>query len=696
MTNLIITEYNSITSTYGIVGSQSIQYSLFFMSVFKTNIFSKIINTKDLINSLESTKEELFYDILEKVRKQISSIYNIFNFVFEPNHEMLGRLVELTMNFDASKIEIKSLIDDCFIAHLNKENLSVVKDYVKFYNNSKLIKWIVKLSNIQQTDRILDANCKINSFYDVIRELQQTKKQKENLNVNLYGLQSNNVYRSFSFINNLFKYNETFENNISLNDPLINDIGINGSSMYDLIFLDMPYGIHNVIHANCCQKIKKLKLRGTKAEPLLLQLVMSSLNKNGRGILIVPDSLLFSDSIQPVETREYLLNNFNVKKIIQIDESLYWGNKITRDLKSQSSIIKNSIIIFENNGKTKSVEFSKIIDKENEIVETKLGEIKFEQFFSNGYLLYYKKYCENLENSSNKITFMSVKELFEQIENSNGLKQEQKAIGIAKNYKGTNSIEIIDKNTSNDLLEGFTLFLKEKISETMVPNYCTYYLEYKLKSESEKYTKGKMAQFDINKIYEIKIPIISKIKQGAVCSYLSVTNTVINENNKKIELCNQLINSLMETLPTDKMIKIESIANLYQSNELNKADINNVIGIVKNGLGAGTVYLPNSQLSNNSHYLLIKNPSEYTKEYIFEYLKYSQDEIKADANLTPQPNLTKSFVMNFMIPDIYIENQNHIISHCEIFNKSIERFTWSNFQIKEKDIISTIIKINGF
>ncbi len=694
MTNLIIAEYNSITSTYGIVGSQSIQYSLFFMSVFKTNIFSKIINTKDLINSLESTKEELFYDILEKVRKQINSIYNIFNFVFEPNHEMLGRLVELTMNFDASKIEIKSLVDDCFTTHLNKENLSVVKDYVKFYNNLKLIKWIVKLSNIQQTDRILDANCKINSFYDVIRELQQTKKQKENLN--LYGLQSNHVYRTFSVMNNLLKYNETFENNISINDPLINDIGINGSSMYDLIFLDMPHGIHNVIHASCCPKIKKLKLRGTKAEPLLLQLVMSSLNKNGRGILIVPDSLLFSDSIQPVETREYLLNNFNVKKIIQIDESLYWGNKITRDLKSQSSGIKNSIMIFENNGKTKSVEFSKIIDTENEIVETKLGEIKFEQFVTNGYLLYYKKYCENLENSSNKITFMSVKELFEQIENSNGLNQNQKVIGIAKNYKGINSIEIVDKNTSKDLIEGFTLFLKEKKSEAMIPNYSTYYLEYKLKSDPEKYTKGKMAQFDINKIYEIKIPIISKNKQDAICSYLSVTNTIIEENNKKIELCEKTISSIMETLPTDKMIKIESIANLCQLNELNQVDINKVIGIVKNGLGAGNVYLPNTQLSNNSHYLLIKNQNEYTKEYVFEYLKYSQDEIKADANLTPQPNLTKSFVMNFMIPDIYIENQKQIMSHCEIFNKSIEKFTWSNIQIKEKDIFSTVMKINGF
>ncbi len=698
MLNSIILEYNSITSTYNVVGTKSIKYVLFFISVFKTNIFNKIISTKDLVNSLVMSKEELFYDILEKVRSQVNSVYNIFDFVFEPNQQMIARLVDYTIKLDISKVEIKSLVDECFITHLNNENLSVVKDYIKYYNNPKLINWIVSLANIQQTDRILDANCKINSFYDTIISNCETKKQRESLNTRLFGLQSNNLYYSLVLMNNLLKNDETFKENISQNDSLINDIGIKGSNMYDLIFLDMPHGIHNVIHASCCQKIKKLKLRGTKAEPLLLQLVMTSLNKNGKGILIVPDSLLFSDSIQPVETREYLLNNFNVKKIIQIDESLYWGSRISRDLKSQSSTIKNSIIIFENNGKTKSVEFSKIIDKENKIVETKLGEIKLEQIVSNGYLLYYKKYSESIENSDNKISFMSVQELFDSLKNLSGLSEEQKTIGIAKNYKSTNSVDVVDKNTDKEILEGFELYLKEKVSELIIPNYCTYFLEYKLKSNPEKYTKGKMAQFDIKKINEIKIPIIAKNKQTAVCSYLSVTNTVINENNKKIEMCNNIINMLFETLPTDKMVKIELICDLLQSNEANEVNKNSLIGIVKNGLGAGTTYIPqpNAPLSNNSHYLLIKNPGEYTREYIFEYLKFSQNKIKADANLTPQPNLTKSFVINFMIPDIYIENQKYILSHCDVFNETIEKYTWSNTQIREKDIFNTIMKINGF
>jgi hypothetical protein len=694
MTNFIL-DYINIINVYNIYGTNSIQYVLFFISVFKTNVFSNIINIKDLVKSLVITKEESHYDILEMVRKKINSTFksNVFDFEFDDNNEMLEKLVEFTVKLDDSKINIKQLIDECFVTYMNNENLSIVKEYVKNYNNKQLIKWISGYANIKQTDRILDANYKINSFYDEIKESNEQNNQKDSLK--LYGLQSNCFYKSLFLLNNLLKYKETYEGDFSENDPLFNDIAMNGSSMYDIIFLDMPHGIHNVIHASCCQKIKKLKLRGTKAEPLLLQLVMSSLNKNGKGILIVPDSLLFSDSIQPVETREYLLNHFNVKKIIQIDESLYWGNKIIRDLKSQSSTIKNSIIIFENNGKTKSVEFSKISQKENQIVETKLVDIKSELFESNGYSLYYKNYLDLLEKSNEKITFMCVHELFDTITSLDNL-DEQNLVGIGKNYKGPDSIALVNTNADKNICEQYSLFFKEKQLDQVIPYYCSYFLKYKLKLDSEKYTKGKMAQFDINKIKEIKIPIISKNKQTAVYSYLMVTNSIINENNKKIEYCNDMIKSIMEILPTDKMIMLESIVNLYQSNEINPTDANNTIGIVKNGLGAGTVYLPEGQLSNNSHYLVVKNANSFLRKYIYEYLKYSQDKIKANANLTPQPSLTKSFVLNFQISDIDIDSQEHLCSHCEVFNNTIERYNCSNTDIKDKNIINTVIKLNGF
>ena len=53
-----------------------------------------------------------------------------------------------------------------------------------------------------------------------------------------------------------------------------------------------------------------------------------------------------------------LFVNFNVKKIVQIDDSFYHVKNY-----------KNSILYFENNGKTESVEFSKIALNDNKVNE---------------------------------------------------------------------------------------------------------------------------------------------------------------------------------------------------------------------------------------------------------------------------------------------------------------------------------------
>ena len=73
-----------------------------------------------------------------------------------------------------------------------------------------------------------------------------------------------------------------------------------------------------------------------------------------------------------------------------------------------------------------------------------------------------------------------------------------------------------------------------------------------------------------------------------------------------------------------------------------------------------------------------------------------QVKLKEIANLTSQPNLTKNSLLEFNIPNIDKENQEYICSHCDIFNNMIEKYSYSNNDIKQKDIIGTIIKINNF
>jgi hypothetical protein len=156
-------------------------------------------------------------------------------------------------------------------------------------------------------------------------------------------------------------------------------------------------------------------------------LIIGSLNKNGRAYLIVPDSLLFSDSIQHVETRKYLLENLCVNKIIQIDEQFYFNKGI-----------KNSILFFENKNKTTKVDFSKISICGEEVEETYLNSFDIDKIKNNLYSLYYKNYQTDLSNKS--IEFKYVSDLFnfsnDKINNTN-------YIGLSKYYKNIKVIEAL-------------------------------------------------------------------------------------------------------------------------------------------------------------------------------------------------------------------------------------------------------------
>jgi hypothetical protein len=290
------------------------------------NILNSIKYKNNVNNGITSILENLYYfyilkkllyvyqnieiDInLQLINKEeiINEICLLFNTQFVLNVQLLNKLI---IYINSNKIQFNNIVNDTIINHINTENLNIIKEYIRYYNNPLLIKWIVDIIPRNNTDIILDANCKINSFYDEIK----SRIPIELSNTNLFAIQNNKYLYNIQLLTNFFKYNTLLNSNILSKNILIDDIIINDKNTFDLIFLNMPSNIHNIIHANCCKKIKNLKLRGTKSEPLLLQLIMQSLNPNGRAVIIVPDSLLYNESIQLIDTRQYLINNFNIKK----------------------------------------------------------------------------------------------------------------------------------------------------------------------------------------------------------------------------------------------------------------------------------------------------------------------------------------------------------------------------------------------
>lgn len=550
----------------------------------------------------------------------------------------------------------KQLASNIFEQHFRLDNLSVIKEYIKYYNNKKLVQWLVNLLNLDYNNigTILDGNIKINSC---LEEIIEHLPNKDSYKTKLFGTQTNKIIKDMVQMSLLDDYTIDMSNNIFDFDILQNDIAI-GTTFFDTIFFDFPTDIHNIIHANCCMKIKKLKLRGTKAEPLLLQLLMMSLNKNGKAILIVPDSLLFSDSNQVVETRKYLLEHFNVKNIIDIN-NIYTN-------------VKSSVLYFENTGKTTKIEFSKLTLNDNNIISSKIIDININNM-TDIYSLWYKHYMDLNKVMNNDITYKSVEQLF-------NMNNKSKHISIDKYYKNDSSIKIVDMNTNGDI----TLCEKE-----VSTYFYTYYLDNILRNNYEKFVKGKLNQFDVDKIKKYMIPIISNDKQNIIINYLKTSDQIIEDNNKNINNFLELKKFLLETIPADNMIELNMICQLYEKETIDCK----LIGVIRNGLSAGSVYMAET-ISNNSYYISINNNNMI--EYVYHWMKYKEDKLKELSNLTTQSNLNKSNLLSLKISSIDMDSQRNIVLYCNEFDNNIMKLVESNNTIKNKNIFSTILNLYKF
>ena len=144
--------------------------------------------------------------------------------------------------------------------------------------------------------------------------------------------------------------------NILTKDSLYGDLIQTG---YDVILANMPFGLKGIMYTNCCERVKRLNIPGTKSEPLFLQLMMVSLNPGGRCAVVVPDGMLVNVQAVHNETRKYLLDHFDVRRIIKMTGKFFMNTGI-----------QPSIILFENTGKpTEAVEFWEVKSDKGEMTE---------------------------------------------------------------------------------------------------------------------------------------------------------------------------------------------------------------------------------------------------------------------------------------------------------------------------------------
>ena len=663
---------------------ETMRQVVFVSSYFCDKIFGGLKLNQELNKYLNYGDDEKLLLMIKNTKEEITKDYDIFNFdLSEKNQKTILKIIQIYNAQNDEMVLANNFISTMYSFCMNNTNTINAQEYAKYVNNKLMIEWIVDWLNPQiEIESIFDGNLKIESFLEVIIDKHIKKNKVISLyKSKIYGLQTSDIIRDFCLLSLNVKTNQNFKNHIIKSNILLEDINAPVQN-FDLIFFDFPTSTRNIIYASMCNKIKKLKMRGTKFEPLLLQLIMMSLNKKGRALLIVPDILLFGDSIQAVETRKYLVENFLVKKIIKINDEL---NTVKGS--------RNSILYFENSGNTKSIEISQISLKNNEITEENIMSLKIEQLEKNNFSLYYKNYengKDNFEVPNTNLKFDLVKNLVVISDNSKEIEKNALILTISKYYKPQKSINVINYDEL-EKLNDIEYYLTAKNAND---KFFIYYVESILKSKYEKFIKGKMNKYDIEKIENLEIPLLPPNTQSAVCNYMSYSKKIIQSNIEKINYFEKIKKSIINLIIPDSYEEIEKICELHEDieEELQKEII---IGIYKNGLNSGQVYfLDNKDKSNNSHYLSLKNENLLIK-YVYCILNHNQMKLKELSNLTSQTNLAKSSLLTFKIPVVSIDKQKEIIKHCDDFDSQILNSNLNNENLNSKDIFEIMSKLQN-
>jgi hypothetical protein len=677
----------------------------------KTNIKNKLNESTILFNILKYYEmkdiedKDIITNILlhlyfiknsETLKLNEKYIKNDYDIVFNENNEKsLLNIAKNQFNFNLYIIDeydfveyykyiieckthtFNNVLNDLMNCLKNNKKYNIFyKNISEHFTNIELIEYIVKLANPQSVEKIANLCSGSGNFFIKTSEHFKNKNESINLLKNMYGFEINEEVMLWSLLNIYISTKLMLNNNIIKSDIIHDNLFNDG---YDLIFCDFPVAVRNIIHANCCSKIKNLKIRGTKSEPLILQLILNIMNKNGRAFLLVPDNLLYNESKQHIQTREYLLNNFCINKITSINK--HYQNKEYR----------MSIMEIERKGKTNKINFTKLISKDNKLCEDKLNTIDVDTIFKNNCILWNEKYNQ-VEEEITSINLFKLGDLVNIIYDEN--LNEKNINSLSGNYllfpiycNDNKKVRIIFDKLETLGKDNMTLLVKD--TSVCLQKFLNYYIEQRMETNILLYTSGKLNKIDIDKLNDKLIKIPSIKTQELIIKYFDLNNKLINVNKEQIATYMKLKENFID-LFNDKFDKIK-IKDICSSIDYKPNKINSIM-IQKNSNSAGTVSLSNetSIETTNIYYLNLKN--NYNEKMMYHILKYNEKKLFNLANLNPTINLNKGNLENFEIQDYPIDIQEKIISQCDMYDKICSDLSDIN-KIVFKNIITEIVKI---
>ena len=619
------------------------------LEILKNIILSIYIKDSNIIIFLSNI---YFYIQLFNQYKNEStiSIYNILTTEYKDS-------VSINYNFNLHIIsfqKFEKIYDNNELKNLFNKKINLFENICEIIKTTKELKIYIK-----EIEKMQINNKVINYINDIIKQNDINNKDSKILNIyssignylieldfeyhdNIFTCDSNKLINYICFINYLFKHGIDISKNIKMTDILY-DENFNDTNKlsYDMVIGDLQDNIKNIIHADCCNNIKQLKIRGTKAEPLIIQLVTTILKRNGIAILIMPDNTLSSTSIQHINTRKYLINEFNVTNVISLEN-------------------KRSLVVFKNDGKTKNINLSSFVN------DNKLN-ISYSDIEKNNYSFYYNNYIISIDNIKNNKIFIdnvtklkNIINIYTPLEYDNNKDNNKDNNDVLISYK-YNQLKIVKYDMNNNYNNIF--IIKQNIDIT-TQKYMNHYLNYLIVKNFDSLIKGKIGQLDIDKINELKINIpLLKIQEN-ILSYIDTNNTIIEKNKLQIQTLintkNYLITDLILYLPTKKLSEICTISD--------KSIEKNTIMILKNSNSAGSVDLTMNDKDESPNIYYLTNIKNYDKECLYNILKFHEDNLKKMANITNTVKLGLNKLETFEVPILDDCNKNVLLQYLKIYD----------------------------
>jgi type I restriction-modification system DNA methylase subunit len=597
-----------------------------------------------------------FYQFNFKIESAINFI-NIYKKLDNLN------IVEIKSNND---FDIYGII---YQLYLDKCNSITKKELGINFTDRNLVKYMIDLCNPTNTETILDPSCGTGGFLSMTVKYLNNKYPNINWSINkknIYGFDDNTICKNLTTASLLIETGELFNTTINYRDTLCDDYKINNTLIdkVDIIMCDIPFGIRNFKFASACSRIKQLKFDGTKAEPLFLQLILQSLNKNGRGAIIVPDNLLENNAKLHTKTRQYLLENLNLKKVVSIDSKLI------------NLGIKQSIIYFENNTERDNIEFSRLVYENNKCIEEPIINVKYSEINKSHYYLYPSLYTRTeksilsgVSGSSN----MKIKDFYtctildKVLDNKEYIIINHNSIQYNGDLNNNKHI-VITINTENNSLK-----LK----------YIYYYLLSIKKSIFTNYSSKNSIYIDY--INNIEIPMIVPELKSKIIYNLELCDKQIDINNQSINNYNDIIKNISWSYCYKKtVIKLSSLGkiNIVKSIDPDSDSIyinKNANILLMDYSTEPFSFIPYISITINNELINIK--------YLYYCLKYNN----TIQDIIHSSTISKSGIEDLEIPILTLKDQYELIGKISKLLNNIKLLKLENNELLDNNIINKIL-----